>query len=64
MRISEIISKNKKVNPKYCLWPTPKWLWDNDQGNGKNTGPWKTLEVRSWMENLNVEKNYIMADGI
>lgn len=54
----------KKVNPKYCLWPTPEWLWNNDQGKGKGTGPWQTLEVRGWMENLKVEKNYVAANGI
>ena len=54
----------KKVNPKYCLWPTPDWLWNNDQGKGIGTGPWQTLEVRDWMEKLNVKKNYVMTDGI
>ena len=54
----------KKVDPKYCLWPTPQWLWNNDQGKGTGTGPWQTLEVRGWMENLSVKENYIDADGI
>lgn len=52
------------VNPKYCLWTTPIWLWNNDSGKGKNSGPWKTLEVRKWMEELNVKKNYVMKDGL
>ncbi len=52
------------VNPKYCLWPTPRWLWDNDRGRGPGTGPWKTLEVRAWMDTLGVEKHYVAKDGL
>lgn len=51
------------VDPKICLWPTPEWLWNNDAGEGKNTGPWKTMETRSWIEQLQVKKNYIAKDG-
>lgn len=51
------------VQPKICLWPTPEWLWNNDAGNGKGTGTWKTLETRKWMEDLNVETNYVAKDG-
>lgn len=53
----------KAVSPTICLWPTPDWLWDNDNGGGKNSGPWKTLETRSWMENMGVKKNYVEKDG-
>lgn len=43
----------KLVNPKVCLWCTPKWLWENDpSGKGFNSGPYKTLETRSWIENI------------
>ena len=52
------------VRPEYCLWPTPRWLWDNDAGKGRGTGPWKTLEVRAWMKELGIEKNYVSADGL
>lgn len=51
------------VNPKICMWPTPDWLWDNDNGNGKNSGDWKTLQTRNWMNKLNVKKNYVAKDG-
>jgi beta-lactamase superfamily II metal-dependent hydrolase len=50
----------KAVNPTYALWPTPDWLWDNKKGKG----PWKTLEVRAWMDKLNIEKHYIAKDGL
>ncbi len=51
------------VSPKICLWNTPQWLWDNDNGHGFNSGPWKTLEVRKWMQDMGVKRNYISKDG-
>lgn len=53
----------KIINPSICLWPTPEWLWNNDCGEGYNSGEWKTLETRSWIESLNVKHNYIAKDG-
>lgn len=52
------------VAPKYCLWPTPKWLWDNNMGGGPGTGPWVTQEVRNWMDELGVKKHYREFDGL
>lgn len=52
------------VGARFCLWPTPKWLWDNDNGGGKGSGPWKTLEVRAWMDKLPIEKHFIMHEGL
>lgn len=43
----------KTVMPKVCLYTAPDWLWENDIGQGKGSGPWKTLETRKWMEELN-----------
>jgi beta-lactamase superfamily II metal-dependent hydrolase len=55
----------RTVNPEYCLWPTPDWLWDNNSGGkGKNSGSWKTLEVRAWMDKLNIKKHYVAKDGL
>lgn len=54
----------KQVNPSYCLWPTPLWLWDNDNGGGKNSGRWHTLEVRAWMDKLPVKAHYVMYEGL
>lgn len=51
------------IIPKRCLWPTPTWLWDNDNGGGYNSGSWKTLETRSWMEELGVTEHYVSKDG-
>ena len=39
----------KQVQPTYCFWSTPDWLWTNQDGKG----PFKTLETRAWMEKLN-----------
>ncbi|MFA6241512.1 MAG: MBL fold metallo-hydrolase [Candidatus Hydrogenedentales bacterium] len=54
----------RAVNPTYCLWPTPKWLWDNDSGGGKGSGKWKTLEVREWMNEFPIKKHYVMCEGL
>ena len=53
----------KAVSPEACLWCTPEWLWNNDNGEGYNTHIWKTIEVRSWMDALGVQKHYVMKDG-
>ncbi len=54
----------RAVRPRYCLWPTPAWLWDNNSGGGTDTGPWQTITVREWMERMNVERHYVSADGL
>ena len=51
-----------QIAPSICLWPTPEWLWNNNNGNGVNTGPWKTFETRQWVEELNVKKNYVAKE--
>lgn len=52
------------VDAQYALWPTPDWLWFVDNGGGVGSGPWKTLEVREWMEDLGIEENYVSKDGL
>jgi beta-lactamase superfamily II metal-dependent hydrolase len=54
----------RQVRPAYCLWPTPKWLWDNDNGGGKGSGPWRTLEVRAWMDKMPIKRHYVMFEGM
>ncbi|MDO4277073.1 MAG: MBL fold metallo-hydrolase [Eubacteriales bacterium] len=51
------------ISPEVCLWPTPQWLWDNDNGGGPGSGPWSTLETRTWMQELHVQKNRCTKDG-
>ena len=52
-----------RIAPTTCLWPTPAWLWNNDNGGGLGSGPWGTLETRRWMEALGVKENYSLKDG-
>jgi beta-lactamase superfamily II metal-dependent hydrolase len=48
------------VNAKIALWPTPQWLWDNNiDAKGYNTGPWKTLIVKNWMDELHIGQNIV-----
>lgn len=38
------------INPKLCFFSTPQWLYDNNNGSGYDTGEWKTVIVRGWLE--------------
>ncbi len=51
------------VDPDYCLWSTPSWLWDNMGPEGYDTGPYKTVIVRGWMSELGIKKHYIDRDA-
>ena len=51
------------INPDYCLWCTPTWLWDNKGPEGYDTGKYKTVVVRGWMSEIKIKKHYIMQQG-
>ena len=51
------------VKPKICLYTAPDWLWDNDDGGGKGSGPWATLETRKWMDELGAIASCPIAFG-
>ncbi|MBR2634838.1 MAG: MBL fold metallo-hydrolase [Clostridia bacterium] len=51
------------VRPACCLWPTPACIWENDGGAGPDTGKWKTLETRKWMEEMGVREHLVAKDG-
>lgn len=51
------------IAPTTCLWPTPVWLWNNDNGGGFGSGPWGTLKTRAWMDALGVKDNRSLKDG-
>lgn len=51
------------IRPRACLWPAPQWLWDNDRGDGFDTGPWNTVRTREWMDALGVSVHIIEKDG-
>lgn len=50
------------INLERCLWPTPLWLWNNDDGHGKNSFRFTTLTTREWMRERNVKKHYHTFD--
>jgi beta-lactamase superfamily II metal-dependent hydrolase len=50
----------RSIKFKACLWPTPLWLWTNNNG----TGPFKTLETRAWIEELGILKHFVMWEGL
>ena len=51
------------IAPTTCLWPSPAWLWNNDNGGGIGSGPWGTLTTRAWMDALGVKDNRSLKDG-
>lgn len=51
------------VKPSACLWCAPKWLYENDAGQGYNTHNWQTVIVRGWMEKLGVKHHFVEKDG-
>lgn len=42
-----------------CLWPTPLWVWNNDQGKGFNTGNLNTIKTRTWMDQLQIKEHHV-----
>lgn len=49
----------KTVKFRVCLWPTPTWVWNNDQGKGYNTGGLKTFETRRWMDEKGIKEHHV-----
>ena len=53
----------QKLGAKVFLWPTPQWLWDNDNGGGPGSGKWTTGQTRKWQTGLLVREYYVTKDG-
>ena len=51
------------IRPKACLWAAPEWLYNNDQGQGFDTGPFETVRTREWMEALGATEHIVQKDG-
>lgn len=49
----------RSIRFRACLWPTPTWVWNNNQGKGFNTGNLKTVETRSWMDRLKIQEHHV-----
>lgn len=43
------------ISPQIAFFNCPKYLYDNDNGGGYNSGNWQTPKVREWMEELEVD---------
>lgn len=50
------------IKPTVCFFNCPEWLYNNDGGDGYNTGKWKTIEVLEWMKKYNTT-NYVAYKG-
>lgn len=42
-----------------CLWSTPLWVWNNDEGKGFNTSRLKTVDTRHWMEQKGITDHHV-----
>ena len=58
----------KAVNPSVAIWPTPRWLWDNDaslgrldRAGGVGSGRFQTNYVKCWMQELGVREQYLLT---
>ena len=45
----------KLTSAKYALWCAPKWLFDNDLGDGFDTGPFTSAITKKWLLDLNIK---------
>lgn len=45
------------IDPDICLWPTPDWLWANEDGS------YETTQTQEWMKALEVKRHYCIKDG-
>ena len=55
----------KTIKFRACLWPTPTWVWNNDQGQGTNTGNLKTFDTRRWMDEIGITEHHVSTvDGL
>ncbi len=52
------------VKPNICLWPTQKWLWNNETEKNITQTSWSIEETKSWMQELGVKENYIETEEI
>lgn len=51
------------IQPEICLWPTIGRVWENDSGEGYDTGSWLTLDTRAWMDEIGARVHGVMKDG-
>ena len=44
----------KSINFRVCLWPTPSWVWNAEEG-----GWLKTWETRRWMDEKGITEHHV-----
>ena len=54
----------KSIRFRACLWPTPTWVWNNDNGTGINTHNLKTFDTRRWMDEIGITEHHISWQGL
>ena len=54
----------RSIRFRACLWPTPTWVWNNDNGTGINTHNLKTFDTRRWMDEIGVTEHHISWQGL
>lgn len=55
----------RSVKFRACLWPTPLWVWNNDQGKGFDTGILNTVKTRAWMDSIGIKEHHVTClDGL
>lgn len=53
----------RMIAPKHCFWPTTLKFWNNDNGGGPGSGPWKVPETKAWMDEMGAVGHYVTAFG-
>ncbi len=49
----------KSVKFRFCLWPTPTWVWDPKEAR------LTTLDTRRWMDEIGIKRHYVSGrDGL
>ena len=56
------------IAPRYCLYPAPAWLWENNKGRlgtheTRGQGPFTTMETRRWMAEMQVIESFHAGYG-
>ena len=54
----------KLTSAKYALWCAPKWLFDNDLGDGFDTGPFTSAITKKWLLDLNIKSITVFKQTI
>ena len=54
----------KSIRFRACLWPTPTWVWSNDNGTGINTHNLKAFDTRRWMDEIGITEHHISWQGL